>query len=88
MLLPRDFALPPVRLNYSLTCQAGLAYPIRGELNYSSWSRLTGLLRREQTGPSFSISAVVFTEGTLGSAAASFLLLLSSAENFWFRMSG
>lgn len=50
MLLPRDFVLPPVRLNYSLTCQAGLAYPIRGELNYSSWSRLTGLLRREQTG--------------------------------------
>lgn len=36
MLLPRDFVLPPVRINYSLTCQAGLAYPIRGELNYSS----------------------------------------------------
>lgn len=60
-LLPRDFVLPPVRLNYSLTCQAGLAYPIRGELNYSSWSNHTGLLRSRADGPSPSVSAVVFT---------------------------
>lgn len=61
MLLPSDFVLPPVRINYSLTCQAGLAYPIRGELNYSSWSSRTGLLRSRADWPSSSVSAVVFT---------------------------
>lgn len=61
MLLPRNFVLPPVRLNYSLICQAGLAYPIRGELNYSSWSSCTGLLRSRADWLSFSVSAVAFT---------------------------